>query len=62
MNFNTMTVKEGVEQIATLFSDLVVAYVQNEERATISEVEQGMRQLLQEVGRQALGQVLEKSD
>lgn len=62
MNFNTMMTTDGVEQIATLFSELVMEYMKNEEKATISEVEQGMRQLLQEVGRQALGQVLEKSD
>ena len=62
MNFNTTMAKESVAQIATLFSDLVVEYVKSEEGATINEVEQGMRQLLQEVGRQALGQVLEKSD
>ena len=62
MNFNTTMAKESVNQIATLFSDLIVEYVQSEEGVTINEVEQGMRQLLQEVGRQALGQVLEKSD
>jgi len=32
-----------------------VEYVTSDEKATISEIEQGMRQLLQEVGRQALG-------
>ena len=62
MDFNTKQVKEGVEQIAALFSNLVVKYVQEEESVGIGEIEQGMRQMLQEIGRQAMGQVLEKSD
>ena len=62
MDFNTKLVKEGVAQIATVLSDLVVAYVQEAEEVGMGEIEQGMRQLLQEVGRQALGQILEKSD
>jgi len=62
MDFNTKSVQESVAQIATLLSDLVVAYVQEEEDVGIGEIEQGMRQILQEVGRQALGQILEKSD
>ncbi len=61
MDFNTKQVKEGIEQIATLLSDLVVGYV-NEEGADIGKLEEGMRHMLQEVGRQAMGQVLEKSD
>ena len=35
MNFNTTMAKESVNQIATLFSDLVVEYVQSEEGVTI---------------------------
>ncbi|NIQ11193.1 MAG: ISKra4 family transposase [Gammaproteobacteria bacterium] len=62
MDFNTKLDKAGVEQIATLLSDLVVAHVQEAEGVGIGEIEQGMRQMLQEVGRQAMGQVLEKSD
>ena len=62
MDFNTKLVKEGVAQIATLLSDLVVAYMQEEDGVEIGEIEQGMRQILQAVGRQALGQILEKSD
>lgn len=62
MDFNTKQVKEGIEQIATLLSELVTKYAKEEECAGIGEIEQGMRQMLQEVGRQALGQVLEKSD
>jgi hypothetical protein len=62
MDFNTKQVKEGIEQIATLLSELVVRYAKEEEHVGIGEIEQGMRQMLQEVGRQALGQVLEKSD
>jgi hypothetical protein len=62
MDFNTKLVKESVAQIATIFSDLVVTYVQEEDSVGIGEIEQGMRQILQAVGREALGQVLEKSD
>ncbi len=62
MDFNTKLVKEGVAQIANMLSDLVVTYVQEEESVTLGEIEQSMRQMLQEVGRQALGQVLGKSD
>ena len=62
MDFNTKVVKESVEQIATLLSDLMAAYVQEEEDVGVGEIEQGMRQILQEGGRQAMGQVLEKSD
>lgn len=62
MDFSTERFKEGVEQIATVLSDLVTAYIQEEAGVGIGEIEQGMRQILQEVGRQALGQVLEKSD
>jgi hypothetical protein len=61
MDFNTKQVKEGIEQIATLLSELVVGYAK-EADVGIGEIEQGMRQMLQEVGRQAIGQVLEKSD
>ena len=62
MDFSTEQFKESVEQIATVLSDLVTTYVQEEAGVGIGEIEQGMRQILQEVGRQALGQVLEKSD
>jgi len=62
MDFNTKQVKEGIEELAALFSDLVVKYVQEEEFVGIGEIEQGMRHMLQEIGRQALGQVLEKGD
>ena len=62
MDFNTKLVKESVAQIGTLLSDLVVAHMQEEDGVGIGEIEQGMRQILQAVGRQALGQILEKSD
>jgi hypothetical protein len=62
MDFSTEQFKESVEQIATVLSDLVTAYVQEDGGMGIGEIEQGMRRILQEVGRQALGQVLEKSD
>ena len=62
MDFNTKQAKEGIEQIASLFSELVVRYSKDEEGAGIGEIEQEMRQMLQEVGRQAIGQVLEKRD
>ena len=62
MDFSTKLTEEGVEQLATLLSDLVVTYVEEEESVGLDEIELGMRQIMQEVGRQALGQVLEKSD
>ena len=62
MDFNTSQVKEGIEQIATLLSELVVRYAKEEEHGGIGEIEQGMRHLLQDVGRQALGRVIEKCD
>jgi len=61
MDFNTTQAKEGIEEIASMLSELVVGYAQ-EENASIGEIEQGMRQMLQEIGQQAMGQVLEKSD
>ena len=62
MDFNTKQVKEGMEQIATLMSELMVNNVSEKESIEIGEIEQGMRQMLQEVGRQAMAQVLTKSD
>lgn len=62
MDFSTERLKAGVEQIATVLSDLVMTIIQEETEVGIGEIEQGMRQILQEVGRHALGQVLEKSD
>lgn len=62
MDFNTEQLSEGVDQVATLLSDLVVECIQGKDDVGIGEIEQGMRQILQEVGRQALAQVLEKSD
>jgi len=61
MDFNTKQIKEGIEQIATLISELVVRYAE-EEPVGIGEIEQGMRHILQDMGREALGQVLEKLD
>ena len=61
MDFNTKQVKEGIEQMAALFSELVVKHIQEEE-VGIGEIEQGMRHMLREIGRQAMVQVLEKSD
>ena len=61
MDCNKKQLKAGIEQLATLFSELVVSYAQAE-NANIGEIEQGMRQMLQEVGRQAMQQVLTKSD
>jgi len=61
MDFNTTQAKEGIEEIASMLSELVVGYAQ-EENVSIGEIEQGMRQMLQQVGQQAMGQVLEKSD
>ena len=62
MDFNTKQVQEGLGQIVALFSNLVVQCVQAEEEVNIGDIEQGMRQLLQGIGREAMGQVLEKSD
>ena len=62
MDFSTKLTQEGVEQLATLLSDLVVTYVKEEGSISLDEIELGMREIMQEVGRQALGQVLEKSD
>ncbi|MBE7533397.1 MAG: UPF0236 family protein [Ardenticatenaceae bacterium] len=62
MDFNTQQVQEAVEQIATILSNLVVAGVQGKDGVGMGKLEAGMRQMLQEVGRQALTQVMEKSD
>ena len=62
MDFNTELVKEGVREIATLVSDLVLQCVSQKEGVGLDQVEQGMRQLLQQIGQEALGQVLTKSD
>ncbi|MCO5207947.1 MAG: ISKra4 family transposase [Anaerolineae bacterium] len=62
MEFSTERFKKGVEQIASVLSDLLTTYVEEEAEVGIGEIEQGMRQILQEVGRHALGQVLAKSD
>ncbi len=37
MDFNTKQVKEGIEQIATLLSELVVKYAKEEEHVGIGE-------------------------
>lgn len=62
MEFNTKQVKEAVEQIAAVLGNLVVECVKEEAGVGLGDIEQGMRQLLQAVGREALAQVLEKSD
>ncbi|MCB0027288.1 MAG: ISKra4 family transposase [Anaerolineales bacterium] len=62
MDVNTKQAKESVRQLATLFSDLLVKQVEAEEELTLGSLEQGMRQMLQEIGRQALAEVLSKSD
>ncbi len=40
MDFNTRLVKESMEQIAILLSDLMVGYVQEEVDVGIGEIEQ----------------------
>lgn len=62
MDFNTKQAEEAVAHIATLIGDLVVAHIQKEEAVSLGDIEQGMRHLLQAVGREAIGQVLAKSD
>jgi hypothetical protein len=62
MDINTQQVKEGIEQIAVLLSELVVKCAKEGEGVGIGEIEAGMRRMLQDVGRQAMAHVLEKSD
>lgn len=62
MDFNTEQATVGIKQIASMVSELVVRATEAEEQIGIEQIEQGMREMLQEVGRQALGQVLETSD
>ena len=62
MNFNTKQAQGRIEQIANLMSELVVEYVKEAEEVNLGEIEQGMRELLQAVGRQAMAQVLTESD
>lgn len=62
MNFNIKQPEKEIAQIASAVSDLVVAYTQENEEINIGDIEQGMRQMLQEIGRQAMKQVLEKQD
>ena len=62
MDLSTKQGKETVAQIAALIGDLVVESIKNEDGMDLGDIEQGMRQLLQAVGREAIGQVLEKSD
>lgn len=62
MDFNTEQVKDGLGQIVTLLSQLVVEAMRESEAEDIGELEEGMRQLLQEIGRETLGQVLEHQD
>ena len=62
MNFNIKQSEKEIAQIASAVGDVVVAYTKENEEIDIGDLEEGMRQLLQEIGRQALGQVLEKQD
>lgn len=62
MNFNIKQLGKEMAQIAGAVSDLVVEYAKENEEVDIGDMEQGMRQLLQEIGRQAMEQVLEKQD
>ena len=50
MDFNTKEVKEGMEQIATLISELMVNNVSEKESIEIGEIEQGMRQCYKRLG------------
>ena len=43
MDFSTEQFKESVEQIATVMSDLVTTYVQEDGGMDIGEIEQGKR-------------------
>lgn len=62
MNFNIKQLGNEMAQIVSAVSDLVIEYARENEEIEIGVIEQGMRQLLQEVGRQAMEQVLEKQD
>lgn len=62
MDFNTKQAKGRIEQIANLMSELVVEYVNEAEEVSLGEIEQGMRELLQVTGQQAMAQVLTESD
>lgn len=62
MNFNIKQLEKEIGQIASAVSDAIMADGQGQEDVDIGNIEQGMRQLLQEIGRQAMAQVLEKQD
>ncbi len=62
MDFDTKQAKETVAQTAALIGDLVVESIKKQDGMNMGDIEQGMRQLLQEIGREAIGQVLEKRD
>jgi hypothetical protein len=46
MDFSTEQFKDSVEQIATVLSDLVATYVQEEAEVGSGEIDQGMRRIL----------------
>ena len=62
MDINTRTAKETMAQVANMMSDLVIESVASTEEVRLGSIESGLRELLQEVGRQAVEQVLAKSD
>jgi hypothetical protein len=62
MDFNTKQAQGRIEQIANLMSELVVEYVNEAEEVSLGAIEQGMRELLQATGQQAMAQVLTESD
>ncbi len=62
MDFNTGQNKDVVNQMATLLSDAIAEGIATEGNVSLGDIEQGMRQILQEVGRRAIGQALEKVD
>ena len=51
MDFNTEQATVGIKQIASMVSELVVRATEAEEQIGIEQIEQGMREMLQEVGR-----------
>ncbi len=46
--------------MATLLSDAIAEGIATEGNVSLGDIEQGMRQILQDVGRRAIGQALEK--
>jgi hypothetical protein len=62
MNITTKENEALVEQLAGLLAEQVQEWAKDESAPGIGEIEQGMRQLLQEVGQRALGKSISAAD